>query len=267
MKKLNYLSFLVALALGLITLVPALVSAQATVGATVTTPVASVTLTAAETKAISRGDQEITRRITALTDLNTRVQAMQKVTDTFKAGLSATITNEISTLTTLKAKIDADTDLTTLKTDIQSITKSYRVFILILPQGRIAASADREVTIVSMMSTLGSKLQARIQTAQQGGADVTAMNASLTDMAAKIQDAQTQAEAAVTATASLTPDNGVASVMASNTTALKAGRADLKTAQTDLVAARADIASIVKGLAAVRTTATASSTTSASVTQ
>jgi hypothetical protein len=264
MKKIQYLTLLIALSLGLVTLAPAFAAAQTaavTTGATVTTPVASVTLTAAETKAISRGDTEITRRITALTDLNTRIQAMQKVTDAFKSGISASITNEVNTLTSLKAKIDADTDLATLKTDIQSITSSYRVFALVLPQGRIAAAADREVTLVSMMSTLGAKLQARIQAAQQAGATTTAMTASLTDMAAKLQDAQTQAEAAVTASASLAPDNGVASVMASNTAALKTARADLAAAQKDLVAARKDVDAIVKGLASVKTTTTASSTT------
>ena len=37
---------------------------------------AGATLTAAETKAKTRGDNEIDRRTAALTDLNTRVQAM-----------------------------------------------------------------------------------------------------------------------------------------------------------------------------------------------
>ena len=264
MKKIHYLTLLIALSLGLVTLAPAFAAAQT---AAVTTSAAvnanaSVTLTAGEKTAITRGDTEITRRITALTDLNTRIQAMQKVTDTFKAGISASITNEVNTLTSLKAKIDADTDLATLKADIQSITASYRVFALVLPQGRIAAAADREVTLVSMLSTLGAKLQARITAAQQGGANVTAMSAALTDMAAKLQDAQTQAEGSVTASASLAPDGGDKTKMAANTAALKTARADLAAAQKDLAAARKDVDTIVKGLASVKTTTTASSTTS-----
>ncbi len=260
MKRIQYLTLLIAISLGLITLAPAFAAAQT---AAVTTS-ASVTLTAAEKTAISRGDTEITRRIAALNDLNTRIQAMQKVTDAFKAGISASITNEVNTLTTLKAKIDADTDLATLKTDIQSITGSYRVFALVLPQGRIAAAADREVELVSMMSTLGAKLQARITTAQQGGATTTALTAALTDMAAKLQDAQTQAEAAVTASASLLPDGGDKTKMASNDAALKQARADLKTAQTDLAAARKDVTTIVSGLNKLNASANASSTTQVS---
>jgi hypothetical protein len=270
MKRINYITLLVALSLGLVTLAPAFAAAQvgAAVNATaaVTAPgaTASVTLTASQKTAITRGDTEIDRRVKALTDLNTRIQTMQKVTDTFKSGISASITNEINTLAALKVKIDADTDGTTLKTDVQSITGSYRVFALVLPQGRIAAAADREVELVSMMSTLGSKLQARITAAGQAGATTTAMTASLTDIAAKLQDAQTQAEASVTASASLAPDGGDKTKMAANITALKTARADLAAAQKDLIAARADITSIVKALAKVSATVSASSTTQVS---
>jgi len=278
MKTLNYIFFLIALSLGLITLVPVVALAQTNVTGAVNTSAAvttgntgasvnansSITLTAAEKTAITRGNTEIDRRSAALTDLNTRIQAMQKVTDAFKQGISASITAEINTLASLKAKIDADVDLATLKADIQSITSSYRVFALVLPQGRIAAAADREVTIVSMMSTLGGKLQTRIQAAQQGGADVTAMVTALNDIAAKLQDAQTQAEAAVTVSASLTPDNGDATKMKSNTAALTQARADIKTGATDLAAARKDVTSIIAGLASVKTTASASSTTQVS---
>ena len=263
MKKIHYLTLLIAISLGLVTLAPAFAAAQTaavTTSAAVTAPGVSVTLTAAQKTAITRGDTEITRRITALNDLNTRIQAMQKVTDAFKAGISASVTNEVNTLTALKAKIDADTDGATLKTDIQSITGSYRVFALVLPQGRIAAAADREVTLVSMMSTLGTKLQARLNTATQAGATTTTLTAALTDMAAKLQDAQTQAEAAVTASASLTPDQGDKTKMASNTAALKTARADLAAAQKDLVAARADVKTIVTGLGKLKITTTASST-------
>lgn len=258
MKKIQYLTLLVALSLGLITLAPAFAAAQAVnvnAATSVNAPTsigtsanASVTLTAAQKNAISRADKEIDRRIAALTDLNARVQAMQKVTDTFKAGISASITNEINALTSLKAKIDADTDAATLKSDVQSITSSYRVFALVIPQGHIAAFADRQVTLVSMMSTLGSKLQARITAAQQAGATTTALTAALTDMATKLQDAQKQAEAAVAVSSVLTPDGGDKTKMAANQAALKQGRADLVVGQKDLAAARKDVATIISGL-------------------
>lgn len=263
-----------AIALGLLT--PVLAAAQtpsvtsavnADVSATAGAPGASASMsasakfTATETKAKGRGDAEVDRRITALTDLNTRIQAMQKVTDTFKQNIASAIQAQLTEFASLKAKIDADADSATLKADLKSITDSYRVFALVMPQARIAAAADRSVTLVSMMSTLGAKLQARIQAVQQGGADVTALTAALTDMAAKLQDAQTQASAAVTASAPLNPDNGDKTVMASNTAALKVARTAIQAAHADLVQARKDVDTILKGLKAAEVSANASSTT------
>jgi hypothetical protein len=272
MNRIKYVTYLVALSLGLINLAPVLVAAQAganvNVNAAVTAQAASTTvsvkLTAAQKTAITRADQEIDRRIKSLTELNARIQAMQKVTDTFKAGVSASITNEINTLNGLKAKIDVDTDAAVLKTDVQSITKSYRIFALVVQQGHIAAMADREVVLVSMMSTLGSKLQARIQTATQAGASTTVMTAALNDMAVKLQSAQKNAEASVTVSAGLTSDEGDAAKMKSNTEALQKARASLKAAQADLVAARKDATTMIAALAKLNASATASSTTQVS---
>ena len=160
--------------------------------------------------------------------------------------LQATLSAQVSDLTTLKATIDADTVLATLKTDVQSIAKGYRIYMLVLPQGRIAAASDRVLTLVGQMQTLGAKLQARITADTSGNA--ATLQAAYSDMQAKIADASTQANAAVSETASLQPDNGVASVEASNTAALKDARSKIEAATTDLKAARADIATIVAGV-------------------
>lgn len=256
MKTLKHIALYVALLLGLIT--PALALAQTP--AVNTTVSASANLTAADTKLKARGDAEIDRRIAALTNLSARVQAMQKVTPEFKTALNTVVQTQISGLTTLKAKINADTDSATLKTDLASVTSSYRVFALVLPQARIAAAADREVVLVSMMSTLGAKLQAHIQAAQQAGANVTDLTGTLNDMAAKLQEAQTQASAAIAASAVLTSDNGDKTVMASNTAALKKARTNIKDGMTALIAARKDADTIVKGIKVIEAALTASST-------
>ncbi len=264
-KKISYI--LAVLGFGM-TLAPAFAMAQtAGVGvsanATVTTPAAKVEMSAtAMTNAKARGDKELDRRVQALTDANIRVQAMQKVTPTFKDNLATALQTQITAFNALKAKIDADTDAATLKADIQSITQSYRVYALVLPQVHIAAAADRAVAISSMMQTLGTKLAARIQAAGQAGADVTALNATLSDLGTKISDANTQAQAAVTVSAALAPDNGDKDKMASNNAALKTARTDLTTAGADLKAARKDIDTLVKGLKKVEASASATSTAS-----
>ena len=221
--------------------------------------------TTAQTKianAIDLANKEITRRISALTDLTTKVQAMVRVSSTEKTTLSNEVQTEISALNTLKAKIDAETDLTVLKTDVQSITKDYRIFMLIIPQGRIEVTADRIQTIAGLYPTLATKLQARISAGQTAGKDVTSVNATLSDMNAKVADANAKAQAAVALVANLQPDQGVQATIQSNQAALKSARADLKTALQDLRTARQDAGVIVRTVEAWRLNASASSTVS-----
>ena len=206
----------------------------------------------------SRADQEITRRIGALTELATRVNAMVHLSAADKGSLTTTINGQITTLNDLKTKIDADTDAATLKTDIQSITKGYRIFALILPQGRIVAAADKIVDVAGTMSALGAKLQTRIGAAT---GDTTALTASLTDMNAKIADAVSLASAAVSEVGPLVPDNGDATVAAANDKALKDARSKIEEGMKDLAAARKDAASIIKGLKGTEKTSTTAATT------
>jgi len=195
-----------------------------------------------------RANQEIARRINALRALNERVQAMVRVSATVKANISSDVDAEIASLTALNAKIQGDPDFDLLRADIQSITSSYRIFVLIIPQGHIIVAADKIQTAVSTMKTFAEKLQARISAAQTSGTDVTAATASLSDMNAKLADAQAQASAAISLVADLTPDNGDKAKMTANEQALKDARAKLRTALKDLQDARKDAGDIVKAL-------------------
>lgn len=221
------------------------------------------------TTATTRADEEITRRINALNALNTRVNAMVKVSASDKASLSATIATQVTAMNNLESQIATDAaanSTTSLKADIQSITKSYRIFILVIPQGAIEAAADRVLDIAGMFTTLSAQLQTRITAAQSAGNDMTTSVAALADMNTQVTNAQTQANAAVTGVASLQPDNGNTTIMASNTAALKAARMDIQTAQADLTAARKDAGTIVKALLNISTSASASTTVSGSAT-
>jgi hypothetical protein len=241
----------ILLTFGLLAL-PMLALAQDT-GAAVTTTVTTPGGTAVsgqasatfETKAKARGDQEIDRRTTNLNEVLGRIGEMKKVNDTDKANLQSTVSAEITTLTALKAKIDADSVLADLKSDVQSITKSYRVYALLLPQIHVIAAADRSVTTVQQMAVLEGKLAMRIASST---GDTTALIAADTDLKAKVTDANTQASAAVGVVAALQPDNGDAKIAASNRAALKDAQSKIKLAIKDLNAARQDIAAIISGL-------------------
>jgi hypothetical protein len=220
---------------------------------------ASAKLQARITKAQQRADQEIDRRNRALNTLNTRVQAMSKVSGPEKSAIATAVQNEISNLTSLKVKIDADTDINTVKTDIKSITAGYRIFMLVIPEGNIEVAGDKIHTVADVMITFSLKLQTRISAAQSAGKDVAALSASLADMNAKIADAKVQADAAVALVANLTPDSGDTTKMQANNQSLADARGKIKLAMSDLQAARQDVNTILKGLKSIN--ASASSTT------
>jgi len=212
-----------------------------------------------------RADQEITRRDDAMTKLSARIQEMQKLSADEKSSLSGEIQSQLDAMASLKAKIDADNDTSSLKIDVQSITKAYRIFMLIMPQASIAAASDRAETMVDTANTLGAKIQARIAAAQAAGKDVSAEQTAYADFQAKVADANVQAQASVTETQSLKPDNGDQTVMQSNEAALKDARTKLHVAQQDLVAARQDAGTIVKALIKLGGGASASGSASGSV--
>lgn len=214
------------------------------------------------TKIITRSDKEITARITALNNLSSRIQAMKNVSATEKNSVSNEVQTNIAGLTTLKVKIDADTDVVTATADEKSVFGTFRIYALVVPQGYIESSVDRIDTISGMMTTIAGKLQARITEAQSAGKDVTALNTALGDLNARVADAKVQAQTAQSGVANLVPDNGNTTQAASNHTALVAARANIKTATSDFQTARKDANTIAQALKAFHLPATASSTTS-----
>ena len=190
---------------------------------------------------ITRSDEAITQRIGGLNALSSRVSAMQKLSDAQKGVLTTSLQNEISQMTTLKTTIDADTTASALRVDMQSITKSYRIYALILPQTNILAASDRILTIAGLMSGVQTKLQARVAAIANPSASLTS---AMTDVTAKLSDATTQANTAVAEVSSLVPDGGNTKIAASNTTTLKDARDKVKTAMSDLQSARKDLATV-----------------------
>lgn len=198
-----------------------------------------------------RADQEITRRLDALNTLEARINAMTRLSSSTQSSLAATIQAQITALTTLKAKIAADASAnstSSLKTDIQSITKSYRIFALIMPQIAIDAAADRIEAVGGTMTTLAGKLQTRITDAQTAGTNVSSSVSALADMNAKIADANVQAQAAINEVSALKPDNGDQATMHANTAALQDARSKIVVAQHDLNTARQDAQTIIVAL-------------------
>lgn len=196
-----------------------------------------------------RADKEIDRRVASLTKLISRINDMKRVTADQKTTLTTQVQNAITSLTALKAKIDADTDITTLQTDVKSVITEYRVYALLIPEIEIIAAADRELDLSDKLSSISGKLQARIQDAQSKGKDVSSLQTMLSDMQAKISDSKTQAQNAINTVSALTPEG-----FPNNKPILQSARPMIKTSHEDLVAAGKDAKSIIQGLRALGVT-------------
>ena len=252
----------------------ALPAAALSVGASVD---ASVSASAAGTNAsadasasaklstvITRADADVAARITALNNLSTRVAAMKNESAAEKASIASQVETNITGLTALKAKIDADTTAAAAATDAKTIFTAYRIYALVIPQGWIIAAGDRVTTIDNLMTSLAAKIQARVSADQAAGKNVAALITTLADMNAKVTDANAQSASAQADVSALVPDQGNASIAASNKTALVASRAKIKTATDDLKAARKDVTALLAGLKSLGNVS-ASASTSASI--
>lgn len=183
----------------------------------------------------TRADNEITRRVNALTKLLDRINGIKRLTTDQKTSLTSQVQDQVNALNTLKTKIDADTDLATLRTDVSTIVKSYRIFALFIPKMYIIGHADRLLDIVDTLTGIQGKLQTRIDAAKAADNDTTAMQILITDMTTKLTDAKTQATNAINAVLPLMPDGYPA-----NKTTMQSARTMLVTARQDIQAAHKD---------------------------
>lgn len=193
-----------------------------------------------------KGNEEITRRITALSKLSSVLQSAQKLTASDKTALTSEVTSATSGLTTLKTQLDNETTLDGAKTDVQNIASEYRVFALVMPKVHLIKIADDQAVAETALTNAAAKLQTRLTSLQSSGKDVSALLTTLADMTTNITNAQKISTSVQSSVISLQPtdynkDHGV----------LQGYNAQLKTAHADLVKARQDAEVIVKGIAAL----------------
>ena len=189
----------------------------------------------------TRAGQEITRRVTSLTELITKINGLKKLSQTNKTDLTNQVQTEITGLNTLKTKIDADTDIATLRTDVKSIVQSYRVYAFFIPQIRILSANDAMSQLTDNLTILANKLETLIGKSGATGATLTSLQTYLSDMKAKIKVASDTYQAVETEVLALTPAG-----YPTNKATLQDARAKLKTGSQALKAARDDAKQIVK---------------------
>lgn len=190
-----------------------------------------------------RATTEVTRRVTFLTELSAKIDALKKLSTAQKGDLKSQIQAQIDSLNALQAKINADTDLTTLREDVKSIVNGYYVFAFFRVKISLLVATNRMSTTTDMLNTVYTKLQTRISEEQAKGTDVTALNTLLSDMLTKINSAKTQYEAAQVELNSLTAQG-----FPGNKSSLTGAREKIKLGEKDLRAAYQDAVKIRQGL-------------------
>lgn len=208
----------------------------------------------------TKADREIVRRVEKLNGLASRIQDMKNISAEGKASLVSQVQNQAASLNTLKTQIDAATSTESIKADIKLVDESYRIFSLVMPQGTIYSAVDRITTLVTYMSQIGAKLQARINALGTSGTPPINLTATLTDYATKVSDAQSKAQEAFNEVSTLVPDQGDKTIKQKNINTLKDARSKIKTAREDLIAARKDINILRENLAKYNSSGNASST-------
>ena len=234
--------------------------ARASVGSTTVDAALDAKIATRIEIAKQHADQEIDRRMKALSDLNARIEGMVRLTASAKTTLQDSLLQEIAKLGALKVKIHADTDMPVLKADILSVTQLYRVYMLVVPQTHITIAADKIHFVVNSMTALANKLSVRIEAATAAGKDTKVVAQLLLDLNAKLTDANVQADSAVSMSAGLTPDNGDKAKATANEAALKSARAKIKASTESVHQARKSAGTIVKALIDLQLDSNVSST-------
>jgi hypothetical protein len=226
--------------LGLLTTVASLALVPVSAAALQATTAASTTSgnSARLQLIISRGNTEITRRLTALGKLSSKISSATYLSSGDQATLSGDVSSEVANLTALKTKLDADTDVNTAVTDAQSIITDYRVYALVVPQVYLVKTADDQQTVESKLTGLYTKLSGLVSSSSS-----TAIQNDLKDMNTQITNAQAISSSIETKVVDLQPSD-----YDSDHTLLSGDRDQLKTAQGDIQAATTDAKTIIASL-------------------
>lgn len=182
-----------------------------------------------------RATAEIDRRLTSLNKTIERLNKLNRLSSDVKTSLTAQVQVEIDSLTALKAKILADTDVATLKTDIQAIRNSHRIYAFFLPKVHILAAADAMIEAANKAAEIANMLETKITEARNKGQDVTFLETALSDMRTNIDAAKTAGENVQNRVSALAlggfPANKTA--LQEARTSLRAGKENLKTVRDD----------------------------------
>jgi len=213
------------------------------------------------------GDDQIAARLQSLSDLSTKIDGLvskNQLTSDQASTLKGKIQDAVNNLTTLKQKIDGDTDTTTARADDRTILTQYRIYAVLMPLLRHMVWVDLMTNVLGIMSGLDDKIPDAIGAAP--ASQQAQLNALFKDYKAKLADAQTQLTNAANQFASMTPDAYNKNPSGFKLSTLATLHKDARAAHTDIKAARTDLHQIAMILKANQASATTTPTSTGTAT-
>ena len=191
----------------------------------------------------SKAAAAISARLSSLSTAQTAINNNKWLTPTDKSSAFQIVSNDTSGLTALGQKIQNDTTVTQALADYNTIFTGYRVYLLALPQIRLAAASDDLSTgVVPRLTDAQTRLQ-NLLNGKYKDKDSATVQAAMADLAKQIQ-AITQETNGLSATVlAFTPQQ-----YDSNTSILSPARTAISTARSDARAARQDIRTVREAL-------------------
>jgi archaellum component FlaC len=147
---------------------------------------------------ISHANTLIMTRLDSLNTLLTRVNNDTRLTASEKSSLTSDIQKDISGLTALKAKIDADTAATTARADIKTIITNYYVYAVFEPKVRLLVTLNNLETTAGYVQALIPQLQNLINTLKTQGKDTSQIQPLLDDISSQVKTINTTLLADIT---------------------------------------------------------------------
>lgn len=140
---------------------------------------------------IHQADNMINMRLTSLNNLISRVQNDSRLTAGEKSSLISNIQTDINGLTTLKAKIDADTTVSAAGNDIKQIVSGYYIYARFEPKVRLLIMLNNLQTVTANIQALVPQIQNLINTFQSQGKDISQIQPLLNDISSQLQTINT----------------------------------------------------------------------------
>jgi hypothetical protein len=187
-------------------------------------------------------------RLAALDRERAAVTNARALTDSHRATLTGIIDESRTGLEALKAKVAGETTVAALRDDAKSMVDDYRVFLLVGPQVRLTIAGDVGAHAIERATKAQERLAEAVEQKKAGGADTSAAETDLAEMAAAIDRARAALDGQVEELLAIQPGPDGASIAEG----VASVRRELGTCRRELRTAVAEGRSVVAFLRAGR---------------